>query len=99
MMLKGLVGAAVVLTLVGCGDGGRGMRNGPGDDAGGATGDGGGTGGADGGDAQPSDLAGDAAGDATGGTDGGIDGTAADAGDGGAVQCTPGTKQCAGSNG
>lgn len=95
MTMKVLLRATLLLALVGCNGGGRATpRDAAGGDVGGATGDDAGAGadgGADARDAQAPDAAGAA--------DASADGTAvaADAADGAAVQCTPGTKQCAGS--
>jgi hypothetical protein len=94
MTLKGLLGAAMVVTLVGCG-GSRTGGDAAADGAGGTKGDS-----AAGTDAR--DASGDTggAGDAT--SDGGMDATgtadaSADGSTDGPVQCTPGTKQCNGS--
>jgi len=113
MMTKVCVRAAVILALVGCNSGRNNGRDGSGGDSGGKGDAAGADGGTDTRDAQVQDAAGDAptgdtaadaAGgdrmDATGAGDASADGTidaSTDAGDGGTVQCTPGTKQCAGS--
>ncbi|HET9011061.1 MAG TPA: hypothetical protein VFN38_04565 [Gemmatimonadaceae bacterium] len=91
--MKVFLRAALVLALVGCG-GSRATPGGAGGAGGGATSDG--AAGADARDTQASDGAGDDRMDATGAADTSADGPA-DAADGAGVQCTPGTKQCAGS--
>jgi len=83
MTMRVLLRAAVALALVGCNGGRPGARDGSTGGAGGALGDAGGAAARDG--------------QAPDGGDG-ID-AAADAADGAPVQCTPGTKQCGGSDG
>jgi len=97
MTTKACLAAAMVLAVVGCGGSRQMPREGGTTDGAGSMGDAGA--GQDARDTQSPDTAGttDGAGmDATGGADTSGDGSGADAPDGAAVQCTPGTKQCAG---